>query len=186
MCRNLSWQFLKASTDFEGIILPVSDSRRGISMIVLLRQWAGVEGWTNNKHKTKIWEKENEWAEEKNDLNKDRDKDKKQFLSLSVGEAWISNNLFVALLCSLPQTASSCRVEFYWLVGARDYAKYRLVSDITNNYCSQETTARKHWVNGKKVFMDMWFYLFLQPLQEQSTSHIFPSVVVSWSVCSWT
>lgn len=32
---------------------------------VLLRRWAGVAGWTNNKNKTKIWEKENEWAEEK-------------------------------------------------------------------------------------------------------------------------
>lgn len=43
-----------------------------------------------------------------------RDTEKKwseTVLSFSVGEAWLSNNLIVALVCSLPQTASSCRAD---------------------------------------------------------------------------
>lgn len=50
----------------------------------------------------------------KKDSRKDGDRGKRnreKVLSFSMGEAWLSNNLIVALVCSLPQTASSCRAQ---------------------------------------------------------------------------
>lgn len=124
---------------------------------------------TNYKNKTKFffffWKRENRECvgRRKKDLSKDRDRGKetKSVLSLSAGETWLSDNLIVALVCSLPQTASSCRVELCRPVGARDSTDYMPGSNITNNYCSQETTARKHWGGGTKRRDSIYGYVIL-------------------------
>lgn len=125
-------------------------------------------GWleTNHKNKTKqIRKRENRECvgRRKKDLSKDRDRGKetKSVLSLSAGETWLSDNLIVALVCSLPQTASSCRVELCWPVGARDSTDYMPDSNITNNYCSQETAVRKHWGVGTKRRDSIYGYVIL-------------------------
>lgn len=94
----------------------------------------------------------NAQASGKKDLGKDREieekKETERVLSLSVGEAWLSNTLIAALVCSLPQTASSCRAELCWPVGARDYTDYSPGSNITNNHYSQETAATVESTEG--------------------------------------
>lgn len=136
---------------------------------VLLRRWAGVAGWTNNKNKTKIWEKENEWAEEKwFEETKTETKIKRSFYH----KVWAKHGSVITCL---------------WLCSALSHRLPLPVGLNSTDLWGRETTQSTGWslisliiTAAKKLQQEstelmerkyLWtlFYLFLLSLQEQRT-----------------
>ena len=81
-------------------------------------------------------------------------KGNKENLSLSVGETWLSNNLTV--VCSLPQTASSCKLNSADLWGRETtqtpgWAIILLILTVAKEPQPESRVAMER--RGEKVFM---------------------------------